>query len=252
MRPFIVVTACLAVTVCAPVELRAKQLFALYDGPDAVKVGSGGTRVDKNGIQYWTQGAPVRPFRVLGIFDDSRKDRWWDGDAIGSKSIAKKVAELGADAVIVLDKNTKLSSINTLSEYSYNGSFGGTANSFGGFGSFGGSYSGSGSGFSTTFAINRVTTRLLVVHYLTENELSELKEEVAKAASAEGVLPQALRTSAASAGQDYGSNGDGPRRRPAKTPSGYCLDVPRGYAGTGSLNRPAITSAAPACWSVVQ
>lgn len=33
----------------------------------------------------------------------------------------------------------------------------------------------------------------------------------------------------------------------AKTASGYCLDVPRGYVGTGAENSPAVTSAMPRC-----
>jgi hypothetical protein len=39
----------------------------------------------------------------------------------------------------------------------------------------------------------------------------------------------------------------GPRRVRAKTASGYCLDVPRGYIGTGAENSPVVTSAMPRC-----
>ena len=42
----------------------------------------------------------------------------------------------------------------------------------------------------------------------------------------------------------------GPPRAVANTPSGYCLDVPKGYAGTGSASAPAVTSAMPACSSI--
>ena len=34
---------------------------------------------------------------------------------------------------------------------------------------------------------------------------------------------------------------------PAKTASGYCIKAPAGYVGTGSVNKPAITSARPIC-----
>ncbi|HXG81324.1 MAG TPA: hypothetical protein VNJ05_05945 [Sphingomicrobium sp.] len=34
---------------------------------------------------------------------------------------------------------------------------------------------------------------------------------------------------------------------PAKTKSGYCLDVPPGYMGTGSVDAPAVTGAMPIC-----
>jgi hypothetical protein len=39
----------------------------------------------------------------------------------------------------------------------------------------------------------------------------------------------------------------GPRKIRAKTASGYCLDVPRGYMGTGAENSPVVTSAMPRC-----
>lgn len=42
----------------------------------------------------------------------------------------------------------------------------------------------------------------------------------------------------------------GPPRAVASTPSGYCLDVPKGYKGTGSPDYPLLTVAAPACSSI--
>lgn len=36
-------------------------------------------------------------------------------------------------------------------------------------------------------------------------------------------------------------------KRPATTPSGFCLDVPSGYVGSGSAARPAVTRSTPAC-----
>jgi hypothetical protein len=39
----------------------------------------------------------------------------------------------------------------------------------------------------------------------------------------------------------------GPRRVRAKTPSGYCLDAPVGYVGTGAENSPPVTTAMPRC-----
>lgn len=42
----------------------------------------------------------------------------------------------------------------------------------------------------------------------------------------------------------------GPVRAVANTPSGYCLDVPKGYVGTGSAEYPTLTTATPACTSL--
>jgi hypothetical protein len=39
----------------------------------------------------------------------------------------------------------------------------------------------------------------------------------------------------------------GPHKVRAKTASGYCLDVPPGYVGTGAENSPAVTSGMPRC-----
>ena len=44
----------------------------------------------------------------------------------------------------------------------------------------------------------------------------------------------------------------GPQKLKAATPSGYCLDVPKGYAGIGTPQRPIISTYAPACWQVLQ
>lgn len=36
----------------------------------------------------------------------------------------------------------------------------------------------------------------------------------------------------------------------ANTPSGFCYDVPKDYAGNGTVDKPALTSYTPACWTV--
>jgi hypothetical protein len=41
--------------------------------------------------------------------------------------------------------------------------------------------------------------------------------------------------------------GNGVKLAPADTLSGYCIKAPAGYAGTGSVNKPAITNARPIC-----
>ena len=45
---------------------------------------------------------------------------------------------------------------------------------------------------------------------------------------------------------------DGPRKLKAKTPSGYCYEVPNDYIGTGSATKPAISSMTPACWELAK
>lgn len=44
----------------------------------------------------------------------------------------------------------------------------------------------------------------------------------------------------------------GPPKRKAKTTSGFCYDVPEGYVGLGSVDKPALTAATPACYQLLQ
>jgi hypothetical protein len=241
--------------VVAPVE--ARQMYATYDGPDAVKVGAGGTRLEKNGIEFWTSGAPSRPFRVLGIFTDTRKDRWWDGDALGSGSIARKAREAGASAVIVLSADTRLAGVSSFSSYSGNSSGSFSANSFGGFLNGSSSGSSSGFGFGGSELVNKVVTRLLVVRYLTDDEVAVLgKPSPSGMPGAASLMPSPIADPVASRGVAPMSQADGdeggPPKRKAKTRSGFCYEVPKGYAGTGSITRPAITSATPACYQLLE
>jgi hypothetical protein len=130
--------------VAAPVA--AKQDYASYEGKDAIQEGHGGTKVAKNGIDFWTSGSPPRRFQVLGILTDARKDRLLDGNVIGSKSVAKKTLEAGGNAVIVAGSDTAAAGFVQFNNAYANG------NGF--------------SGNSTGRMVNRTTTRLIVIKYL--------------------------------------------------------------------------------------
>lgn len=80
----------------------AKVTFYEYDGPEIVKTGPGGVKIVKNGIEYWTDGAPARAYRIIGTITDSRDAS--DGSAIGSKAVAKKVKQAGGDAVVMISQ----------------------------------------------------------------------------------------------------------------------------------------------------
>jgi hypothetical protein len=87
--------------------LCAGAQFAAYDGPDSVKTGTGGAKIVKDGIEFWTIGTPPRRFQVLGFITDSRHDKLLSGRAIGSSGIAKRVREAGGDAVVVVDQDKR-------------------------------------------------------------------------------------------------------------------------------------------------
>ena len=83
----------------SPAYAQAKIDFSAYEGPPQVQVGTGGTRIVKNGIDYWTSGTPPRRYQVIGMVQDRRDETWDGGHAIGSPSIAAKVRKAGGDAV---------------------------------------------------------------------------------------------------------------------------------------------------------
>ena len=111
---------------------------ATYDGPDAIQTGTGGTKLVKDGVDYWTTGTPPRSYKVLGIITDSRQDKVLSGHAIGSSGIAKKVREMGGNGVIILDQNSRKAGI----------------------------VGGWGNGFAYGRQVHRITTQMLIVQYL--------------------------------------------------------------------------------------
>ena len=85
----------------APSLSQAKIDFSAYEGPPVIRTGEGGTRVQRNGIDYWTSGTPPRRYQVIGMISDKRDEQMDGGHAIGSPNIAGKVKRAGGDAVIV-------------------------------------------------------------------------------------------------------------------------------------------------------
>ena len=93
----------MALAMAGPAVARAK--FVPYEGNASVERGEGGTRVQKNGIDYWTTGAPPRSYEIVGVITDTRDTDMWKTDAIGSKKVAKLVRQAGGDAVIMVSQN---------------------------------------------------------------------------------------------------------------------------------------------------
>jgi hypothetical protein len=104
-RPFITGIMCLFIGCASPVLAQAKIDFATYEGHPIIKTGTGGTKLTKHGIDYWTTGDPPRRYQVIGAIQDKRDEFWDGGHAIGSPSIAAKVKKAGGDAVIVLSED---------------------------------------------------------------------------------------------------------------------------------------------------
>lgn len=88
----------------ATAQAQAKIDFAQYEGVPLIETGEGGTKVAKNGIDYWTSGKPPRRYQVIGRISDRRDEEWDGGHAVGSPKVARLVKAAGGSAVILLDQ----------------------------------------------------------------------------------------------------------------------------------------------------
>lgn len=95
----------LAVATATP-PAEAKTRFETYETRESVVEGQGGSCIEKDGVNFWTMGDPLRRYQIIGIIRDSRGTGPLNGNAIGSSGIAKKVREVGGDAVILLNQNS--------------------------------------------------------------------------------------------------------------------------------------------------
>ncbi len=134
------IAAVLAFGSSTPALAGAKIDFAIYEGQPKIAIGEGGTKMTKNGIDYWTTGTPPRRYQIIGFVQDKRDELMDSGHAIGSPNIAAKVKRAGGDAVIVESQE----------EAGKTGGYG-SATGFFGFLAMGGS---------------KTITRMLVVKYL--------------------------------------------------------------------------------------
>lgn len=119
-RAFTVVAGLIAIAAPA----TAKEHFQIYEGRDSIQEGEGGTRVSKNGIDYWTTGTPPRRYQILGVIVDKRCLSKICGDPLGSKSVAEAVKENGGDAIIFLSQQEHIRGYAGGASFSGGGGFG--------------------------------------------------------------------------------------------------------------------------------
>lgn len=142
------ILCCSALAFTTPAWAQAKNDFAVYEGQPVIKTGTGGTKISKHGIDYWTTGEPPRRYQVIGSIQDKRDEFWDGGHAVGSPSIAGKVKKAGGNAVIILSEDEA-------------GHSGGISSTSGG----------AGGGFGWLFGLglsggSKTITRMVVVKYL--------------------------------------------------------------------------------------
>jgi hypothetical protein len=124
----------LALICCSGAE--AKTRFEVYEGNNNIFEGTGGTKVTEHGVDFWTNGSPPSRYQIVGIITDNRGEGNLIGKAVGSKSVAKKVIKAGGNAVILLDQNSKVTGVI--------------------------------SGDSWSSAVNEITTKMLVIRYVSQ------------------------------------------------------------------------------------
>jgi hypothetical protein len=89
----------------------AKTRYESYEARNSVVEGQGGSRTTKDGVDFWSSGDPPRRYKIIGVIRDNRGTGPLHGNAIGSSGIAKKVREVGGDAVILLNQNSSVKGI---------------------------------------------------------------------------------------------------------------------------------------------
>lgn len=77
--------------------------YTAFDGSKVFR-GDGGAKKVVNGVEIWTDGAPPRDFRIVGIINDTRKKAVIPMASFHS-DIAKKAKEVGGDAAIIMSAN---------------------------------------------------------------------------------------------------------------------------------------------------
>ena len=84
--------------------------FVAYEGKDAIQEGQGGAKKTVDGIDFWSDGAPPRKFKLLGFITDTRLKTGLIGKMRMSgleSSIAKQAKSAGGDAVILISADTE-------------------------------------------------------------------------------------------------------------------------------------------------
>ena len=101
--------AIVAALLAVPVHGRTR--FEPYEARNSIVEGQGGSRTTTDGVDFWTTGDPSRRYQVIGIMRNNRGTGLLHGNAVGSTGIAKKVREVGGDAVIMMNQNSSIKGI---------------------------------------------------------------------------------------------------------------------------------------------
>lgn len=152
--PIFIFVAVLVSSMPAPAHA---QDFIAFEGKNAVKEGEGGAKKTVEGVEFWSDGAPPRKFRLLGYVTDRRQKNGLLGMARMSsleKDVAEVVKNNGGDAAILMASEAE--------------TVGMIGNAFA---------TGNRSAFGTSVGVQKQNSKYAVVKYLAEGEIAEGKKE---------------------------------------------------------------------------
>jgi hypothetical protein len=154
--------------------------FVAYEGKDAIQEGKGGEKKTVDGIDFWSNGAPPRKFKIIGFVTDSRLKSGLIGMIRMSgldSSIAKEAKKAGGDAVVLTNAESVTKAYvsntqaNTTTTANTTGNFNATTNGNSTTGTFGATTTAHDQSNSTTFAapIEQQHSKYAVIKYLADN-----------------------------------------------------------------------------------
>ena len=95
---------------CATVDYQA------YEAKTNRFEGQGGTKTTVAGIDFWANGAPPRPYEILGIVTSEVGSGVGDEGIIRS-SVAKEVTKRGGNAAIEVNNNNSFAGVVKIGNY---------------------------------------------------------------------------------------------------------------------------------------
>lgn len=168
-----IVRSCLLVLTILSSTAALAQEFTAYEGKSALREGEGGSKKMVEGVEFWSDGAPPRKFKLIGYIADRRHKSGLLGK-ISMSSLETDVAQIakknGGDAVIIMWAEAE-----TIGVIANNfGSTSGTARVQGN------SVTGNATGWNTGMAapVQKQNSKFAVVQYL--------KDEAAATAASDG------------------------------------------------------------------
>jgi hypothetical protein len=175
-------TTCVAIvgSLVLGLSLAHASDFVSYEGKDAIQEGKGGEKKSVDGVDFWSNGAPPRKFKIIGYISDSRLKSGLIGMMRMSgldSSIAKESKKAGGDAVILMNADTVTKGFvsntqsNATTTANTTGNFNATTSGNSTTGTFGASTTAHNQSNSTTFAapIEQQHTKYAVIKYLADD-----------------------------------------------------------------------------------